>query len=259
MRNLILSLGVVLLVGVQFTAWAEPPSCDADMKAVEFFRDDLASLKKQMEGIVAAIGEPGAPYGRESGSWSYPRGVCKAAKGYVAVSLGYNTSFSTEGQEKTLEKEYQQKMMAAQASGNYQAMAQLSQEMQQKAMGQAMANQNKSPVNMSVDVDSGAEGTIDPDGVIRDGVGFIAIRDAAGSDADSEQVDVYFDHIALKDAKRIANYTIPGEMLVSGPHDFGNLHVHLSGPKDVVNKLVKNMDAGKILGALQAKYINREP
>jgi hypothetical protein len=254
-----LIVGLVLFASMQAVAWAEPPSCDADMKPVEFFRDDLASLKKQMEGIVAAIGEPGAPYGRESGSWSYPRGVCKAAKGYVAVQLSYDTSFSTEGQQKKLELEYRKKMMAAQAAGNMQAMAQIAQEMQQKAVGQAMANEGKAPVNMSVDADSGAEGTIDPDSVLRDGVGFIAIRDAAGSDADSEQVDVYFDHIALKDAKRIANYSIPGEMLVSGPHDFGNLHVHLSGPRDVVDKMVKHMDAGKILGTLQSNYINREP
>ncbi len=256
MRRALLAVGLLSLAAA---GWAEPPSCDTGMNAIEFYRDDLANLKQHLETIVGAIGEPGAPYGRESENWSYPSGVCKDAKGYIAVAVGYNTTFSTEGQEKKLEAAYRKKMMAAQASGNYQAMAQLSQEMQQKAMGQAMANQNKSPVTLEIDADNGDGGTVDPDSVIRDGTGFIALRTSSDPNAQTERVVMYFDHVALKDAKRIANFTIPGATLVSGPHDFANVRIQLDGPKEIVESMVKKMDAGKILGALQSSYINREP
>ncbi|HET6725577.1 MAG TPA: hypothetical protein VFH85_06190 [Gammaproteobacteria bacterium] len=218
-------------------------------------RDDLVALKSQMKAVVAALGALPAPYALEKGHWSLPDSACHGKNGFVPISVGYESAFSTtnaqnerEQKQQELAKTYQKKMIAAQAAGDYEAMQKLVAQLQAVSMKQAMPFQQKDPVSVSLSVNDQRRMTIDPDAVRRDGAGFLALRTDGGTS--SESVVFFFDPVALKNAHQLASFDLGIDLRTPKKLGLLNIEIALNGPTEMVEKLVKQIDTGKVLSQL---------
>jgi len=227
-------------------------NCGENSTTVNFMRSDLVKIKKQVGAIAAALGNPPAPYSKESDNWQLPTFACKDKTGFQPVVTEYSMHLTTDAQQKKIGKEYQKKLMAAEASGNMQEVMKITQEYQKLAMQQASANQDNSPIDVDISVNNVDSGTLDPGAVLRDGKGFIALKQPAGSGSDYENVTIFFDKVALKNAQQAASFT-EGYNTVPGKFDLIHARINLSGPKAQVEHIVKHMNAGAVLGQLSAK------
>lgn len=225
-------------------------NCGDGFTTVQFVRDDLAGLKKEVETAIAAIPKPHAPYAKAEDHWDLPAYTCKDKTGLQPVDVSYTSTYNTDASMQKLEMGYQKQMMAAQAKGDYQAMMKISQEMQSKAMAQASANEGMPPLNINITVNGGNSGTIDPDTVIRDGQGFIAIRTNKDQTSGNENISIYFDPVALKNAHQLAQFDLSGDYRVDSKLSLLSLRVDLSGPSNILEPMVKQVDVSKVLGTL---------
>lgn len=234
-------------------AFADNDYCGSGFTGTDFMRNDLAVLKQKMQAVIAAFGQPPAPYALDTQNWTYPTGSCKDAKGFEPVEVGFSGVFNTNGAQQKIAAEYQQKVQAATAKGDYQAVSQYTQEMQAKLMALSNGGQSMGELDMNVTANDGGSLTIDPDSVLRDGAGFIAVRNGGGSaSSGQENVTVYFDPVELKDADKIASFDLGGDYRVSNALDLINLQVQLSGPTTLVEQFVKQMNPGAALGQITA-------
>lgn len=232
-------------------------NCGDGYTTSNFMRSDLVTIKKHVETIISALGTPPAPYAKENENWQLPTYACQGKVGFQPVIVRYSMSLTTDAQQKIVAADYQKKLMAAEASGNMQEVMQLAQQAQQKALQQAAVNQNNEPINVDVSVnDLGASMTIDPDAVLRDGAGFIALRQP-NNDASSgkEEVDMFFDKVILKNAHEIASFGEPNAV-VPTRLDMICARININGPKAQVENMVKHLSAGAVLGQLGEKRTN---
>lgn len=251
MRNSII-LALTLATFVYGGQALADDNCGDGNTTVNFLRSDLVKIKHQVGIMTAALGNPPAPYAKESDNWQLPTFACKQKTGFQPVVTGYSMHLTTDVEQKKLGEEYQKKLMAAEASGDMQAVMKITQAYQQKAMQQAAANQNNSPIDIDISVNNTDSGTIDPGAVLRDGRGFIALRQSGDATSDTENVTVYFDKVALKNAHEAASFT-EGYATVPGKFDVIHARINISGPKAQVESIVKNMNSGAILGQMSEK------
>lgn len=224
--------------------------CGRDRTTLSFVRSDLATIKQRMGDVLAAIPAPGAPYMRENEDWDLPGYSCQDKDGIEPVSIGYRGRYSTEAATEQMGADYQKAMMEAQAKGDYQAIAELGQKMQQQIMQQAAANQSMTPVDLNVVANSASSGTIDPDAVLRDGTGFIAIRTDSNASRDTTSVAMYFDPAALANAQELATFDLYGPFRVESKLDMLMIRIELRGPTNVVDDIVNKVEVSKVLSAL---------
>ncbi len=251
MRYLV-ALFVILVPLLPLQALAN--DCGGNRQQTDFFRDDLSALKDRLRGVIAALGEAPAPYAKESEDWSLPAYACADGSGFFPISASYRASLTTDAQQKQLEQDFQKQLMEAQAKGDYDAIAKLSQDMQAKAMAMAQANQQNQPIQIGIQANGGGGQTIDPDTVVRDGVGFIALKDRQGGiSSGEERITFYFDKVALKDAQRIASFDLGGDQRVPGKRDLINLRVDISGPTPTVEAMATGLDTNAVLQQLDDK------
>jgi hypothetical protein len=237
-------------------AHAEGVDCGRGRTGTQFMRDDLASLKKLMRGIVDAIGETPAPYAKENESWSLPSAACGDKDGYLPISVSYNANLTTDALQKKFTDDAQKKLMEAQARGDFQAIGEISQQIQAQAMQQAMANQNNTPVTVNIYANDSSSQTIDPDSVFRDGVGFIALKSqAGGASSGQEQIIFYFDKVGLKDAQKIASFDLGGDLRVADKLAVISTRIEISGPASVVETIAKQLNAEAVLKHLTERRI----
>ena len=235
-------------------AYAGGDDCGDDQTETQFMRDDLASIKKAMLGIIDAIGKAPAPYAKENEDWTLPTYVCRDKSGYLPINISYNENITTDALEKKFNQDAQKKLMEAQARGDFQAIGALPQQIQAQAMQQAMANQNNTPITINVYANDDSSQTIDPDSVFKDGTGFIAIKSAAdGESSGQEQIEFYFDPVALKDAKKIASFDLGGNLRVPDKLALTSIRIEITGPTAAVETIARQLNTGEVLKRLSDK------
>jgi len=203
---------------------------------------------------VNAMGKAPAPYAKENEDWTLPTYACRDKHGYFPIDVSYRERLTVDATQEAFKEDAQKKLMAAQASGDFQAMAALTQQLQAQAMQQAMANQNNTPITVNVYTNDGSSETIDPDSVFADGVGFIAIKAArGGASSGKEQIDFYFDPAELKDAQRIARFDLSGNLRVPDMLALTSIRIKISGPTAPVEALAKQLKTGEVLKRLTEK------
>ena len=229
-----------------------------EMTTVQFMRDDVSTLKKHMQDIVTAMPMPDAPYGRENENWQLPSYACQDDMGIRPVDISYTSRYSVEATLQQKNAAFQKQIMEAQAKGDYEAMTNINQQVAQQAMQQAALSQANAPVDISVAANTSDSGTIDPDAVVSDGQGFLAIRTSTDSTSNTENVSVYFDPVALKDAHQLASFDMGGDYRVHSKLDLYSLRIDLEGPAKVVDKMVRGIDSSKVLSGLTTSRTNVE-
>jgi hypothetical protein len=230
--------------------------CGSNFTTVQFVRDDLASLKKSMETALAAIPSPQGPYGKGDENWNLPSYACQDKSGLRPVDVSYSGRYTTEASTRKMGEEYQKRLLAAQAKGDYEAVAKITQEMQQKILQQAAANEQLRPIDINVAANAQDARTIDPDSVLRDGEGFLALRTDKDASSGTERVSIYFDPVALKNAHQLARFDMSGDFRTPSKLALLSLRIDLNGPSSALEAMVKNVDAAKVLGTLTAARKN---
>jgi hypothetical protein len=171
----------------------------------------------------------------------------------ASASREFGTEKKTEEASKDLQKEYQKKLAEAQAKGDYAAMSKLAMEMQQKAgqMQMKATESHKDPVRVSVSFNNNPGAVIDPDAVVFEHPGVIALK--SNVENGSERIDIYFDPVALKETKQLSrvDLKLPPDGVAKRIAVLCAT-IDVTGPVAEIEPWVKGIDVKKILSQIDA-------
>jgi hypothetical protein len=219
-------------------------------------RDEVSVIKKKMVAAFEALGQPDG-YSIEHDNFNLPTEAYKNSNSGKYNLIGgsanrrFGTQKKTEEASKDLQKEYQKKMAEAQASGDYQAMSKLAQEMQQKAgqMQLKATEAQKDPIEVSVMLNNDPGAVIDPDAVVFEHPGVIALKSTA--DSGPERISIYFDPVSLKDTKQLSRVDLKRpEDGVSRKTLVLSISIDVSGPAAEIEPWLKKIDFKKVLAQI---------
>jgi hypothetical protein len=219
-------------------------------------RDEVSIIKKKMVAVLEALGQP-AGYSLEHENFNLPTEAYKNTNTgkYNLISGSadrkFGTQKKTEEENKDLQKEYQKKIAEAQAKGDYAAMSKIAQEMQQKAgqMQLKATETQKDPIQVSMRLNSNPGETIDPDAVVFEHPGVIALK--SNVENGSERIAIYFDPVALKDTKQLSRVDMKmPEDGVSKRTLVLSVSVDVTGPVAEIEPWVKKIDSKKVLSQI---------
>jgi hypothetical protein len=251
-RTAIVSLLAACLLGVGHPRAQEENSLN---------RDEVSQIKKKLVAAFEALGSAPAGYAMERESYNLPTQASKVqetGRWYPTGSSAdreYGTEKAAKAQSKSMEKEYEKKFAEAQAKGDYQELARLAQEMQKKA-GEAnlkAVETKKEPINVDVNFNYGSGATIDPDAVVFEKPGVIALRSTDGGETEKVRVTVYFDPVSLKNTKQLSRVEMKTpEGGITRRSSVLNITIQLHGPTAEVEAWAKKIDTGKVLAQIDA-------
>src|SRR5512143_307302 len=202
-RTAIVTLLAACLLGVGHARAQEENSLN---------RDEVSQIKKKLVATLEALGAAPTGYAMERENFNLPTEGSKikeTGRWYPvngSADREYGTEKAAQKQSKDRQKEYEKKFAEAQAKGDYQEIARLSQEMQKKA-GEAnlkAVEGKKEPISVDVNFNSGSGATIDPDAVVFEKAGVNALRSADGGESEKTRVTIYFDPVSLKNTKQLS-------------------------------------------------------
>jgi len=224
-------------------------------------RDEVAIVKKKLVNVLDALGQPSSGYSIEHENFNLPTDAYKMRETgmYQLLSASaertFGTQKKTEKQNKDLEKEFQKKFAEAQAKGDYQEIAKLSQEMQKKS-GEAQLKAvegQKDPINVDVRFNSNPGATIDPDAVLFERAGVIALKSKDENSVGKGRVQVYFDPVSLKETKQLSRVNMKQpEKGVAKRTTVLNVTVEFSGPVNEIEPWAKKIDVSKVIAQIDA-------
>ncbi|MEW6511992.1 MAG: hypothetical protein AB1428_13660 [Bacteroidota bacterium] len=224
-------------------------------------RDEVAQVKKKLVAMLDAIGKPPAGYTVEHENFDLPTEAYKtqASGRYYPVSAGANREYGTrkkaEKAGEDVQKEYQKKMLEAQAKGDYQEMTKLAQEMQKKVSAQQLeaVEGQKEPIAVAVRCNGNPGATIDPDAVVFERTGVIALKYADAGSGDRTRVAIYCDPVSLKNTKQLSRVDMKmPEQGITKRNAVLNVTIEFTGPADAVEAWAKAVDTGKVLAQIDA-------
>lgn len=230
--------------------------------SVPYTRDEVAALKKKLVSALDAVGQPPAGYAKEKENFNLPTDAGKnhdSGLFYPAYAGGdrtYGSDKSAEKSRKDLEQEYQKKIAEAQAKGDYQAIAQIAQEMQQKTGAMQLKNMEgkKVPIEIRININSNGGEAIDPDGVLFEKTGLIALKEKNDASDEKSRVRIFFDPVNLKDTKQLSKVDMKmPEKGVSSKTAVYNITIEFDGPTAETEAWAKKIDTGKVLSQIDGK------
>lgn len=234
------------------------PAAAASDTNVPLTRNEVAALKKVLQASISALGQPPAGYSKEEEHFELPTEAYQSGSAgkFSPTQASYSCRFGSEKaarkSQEELSKEYQKKMADAMAKGDYQAMGQLSQEMQ-LAAGQAQQEQiatSKEPIQVSIRLNNGAYQAIDPDGVLMEKPGVIALL-IDKNDENRNRVEVYFDPVSLKKTDTLSRVELrqPKDGVAKKTAVL-NVTIELTGPAADVADWAKRINTSAVLGQM---------
>lgn len=228
-------------------------------------RDEVSSFKKKLVAVLDAFGAPPKGFAKEKDDFSLPtnfyksEGKLQPVNGSATRRLAIKGVMDAEKGQKALGEDYQKKVLEAQAKGDYAEMARVMQEMQAKASenslsGMKAKSEKKEPIELRVSLNESADEGIDPDEVVVEKPGMIAIRRKHGSDDDpKETVKLFFQPAALKDTKTLSRVRLFHDTRsVPAKTSVGSVAAQLEGPSADVEAWAKRVDAAKVLALIDA-------
>lgn len=220
-------------------------------------RADVKVIKHKLVAVVEALGTPPAGYGKAAESFELPTTIAPAEAGTfypaeASATLNFEDDQGKNSPE-AIQAEYQRKMLAAQAAGDYQKVSALAQEMMQKAsQAQMQADANhKEPITVHIRLNTNPYAAIDPDAVVFEGPGVIALKSSEAGN-DTLTVRVFLDPVKLKQTETLAAVDLSADSGsgVKSKTAARNMEVEYSGPATVVEAWSKKLDTGKALAQL---------
>lgn len=218
-------------------------------------RAEVAAVKAKLVAVRTALGGDPQGYALESEEFDLPTNFNPAQKGKFwpitsSVSLRF-TDKAIQDAEANAEQaaaDFQARYMAAMMSGNQAAMEAAMQEITQ-AQG-AGAAAIKEDLNVNVQFNMNPYAGIDPDGVLFEKSGVIALVDDSVSGTNS-QVFVYFDPIALRETETLSKVELrTPQDGVSNRSGVFNVTVTLYGALEDIKSLAQRIDTGAVLAVI---------
>ena len=254
--KLVILAGLISLLLIPVAAYSEE---------TQLTRDEVTVIKRKLVAVAEALGQPPAGYAKEDESFYLPTSASKMGTTDAFHPLSASAHFKFGGgaekkakkSQKEIEAEYKKKVMAAQAKGDYQEMTRIAQEMQQKA-GQAQMeaeDAKKDPIEVSLQFNTNPGQAIDPDAVVFERPGVIALKFKAGGDEDKMRIAVYCDPVHLKDTKTLSRVDLSDKQDkgVTKKNAVLNVVIELVGPAAVVEGWAKGIATDKVLAQVDAK------
>lgn len=223
-------------------------------------RDEVAATKKKLVAVLEAMGQPPAGYVIEHEDFNLPTDVStdRSSRKFRLIYPSAQRRFGG-GAEKVRQKsqeelasEYEKKMAEAMAKGDFMAMQQLSQDLQKKA-GEAQLKEiqaRKQPIELQIQLNGGTLQTIDPDLILFEKPGVIALKDK-GRREEKARIAVYFDPVSLKSTKQLS--VVEFKEPQGGVDNKGvvlYITVQLSGPTSDVEAWAKRINTAAVLAQI---------
>jgi hypothetical protein len=224
-------------------------------------RDEVSVIKEKLVSAFEALGQQQTGYQMERENYSLPTDASIVEKTgryyptYGSATREYGTEKAAEKTNKDLQNEYEQKVLEAQSKGNYEEMAKLMQEMNKKMSTTQMeaSKAKKEPIHVNVTLNSGSGGAIDPDAVVFEKSGVIALRQLSDPTAENGTVRVFFDPVSLKDTKQLSKVDLKTpEGGVAKKTTVLNICIDFSGPIKEIEAWAKRIDTKKVLSQIDA-------
>jgi hypothetical protein len=227
-------------------------------------RSEVTAIKAKLVAVQSAMGADPAGYLKDSEDFGLPTESNPARDGKFwpitsGVTLRYKDRASEEGTasaEKAAE-EFQAKYAAALASGNLEAVGKLAEELsriQSQAVAAAMTPTKKENMQVYVQLNQNPTAAIDPDAVVLERPGVIALRrkdDASGAKGD---VVVYLDPVALKDTEELSKIELrTADDGVSSKTGVFHVVIQLNGTLADIEQWVKTFDYDKMLAVIDPR------
>jgi hypothetical protein len=222
-------------------------------------RSEVAALKAKIVAVQAAMGGDPAGYLKESEDFDLPTDFNPAQGGKFwpitsGVSLRYTDRASTEAQA-NMEKaaaDAQTKMAAAAASGNFAEIQRLTAEFTRLQAAAMTPAEHKEPMSVYVRLNQNPTVGIDPDAVVLERAGVIALRDEQ-SDGKGD-VTVYIDPVALRATEELSKIELrTGNDGVANKTGVFHVVIQLNGTLADTEAWVQNFNFGPMLGVIDAQ------
>ena len=239
--------GVCLAVFLAATAGAQETNLT---------RSEVAAIKAKIVTVQQAMGGDPVGYLKESEDFDLPTEFNRAQEGKYwpitsGVSLRYGDKGSAEAQA-NMEKaatEYQTKMAAAVASGNIADITRMSEELTRMQAAAMAPAERKEPMNVYVRLNQNPTAGIDPDAVVLEQPGVIALRDKG--QGERGDVTVYIDPVALKATEELSKIELrTANDGVTNKTGVFHVVVQLNGTLADLEAWVKTFDFGAMLGVI---------
>ena len=230
--------------------------------SIPYTRDEVSTLKKKLVNALDAVGQPPAGYAKERENFNLPTDASKNHDNglfypaYGSGSRTFGADKSAQKSEKDLQKDYEKKVAEAQAKGDYQAIAKLAQEMQQKAgeMQLKKIEGKKVPIEIHININSNSGEAIDPDAVLFERTGVIALKEKTEGDEEKSRVRIFFDPVNLKDTKQLSKVDMKmPEKGVTSKTSVYNITIEFNGPTSEIEAWAKKIESGKVLAQIDGK------
>ncbi len=241
-----------------------PGLCRAgDDKKALLTRDEVGVFKKKLVTVLDALGLPPAGFVKQKDDFSLPTEWYKEKGSLVSNHAGATRKFAIKGVKdaeaasKQAGIDYQKKILEAQAKGDYQELMRVTQEMQknnsQTALKGVQAQEEKKlPIEVKVELNQSEFKTIDPDLVLFEKEGVLALKTQQGEEGDpKETVTVYFQPVTLKETKTLSQVEIKAGA-VPAKTSVSSITVELEGPAADVEAWARRIDTKKVLGLIDA-------
>lgn len=215
-------------------------------------RDESLAIKNNVKAVLEALGAPPAGYAKASEDYDLPTsmGFDKEAHRFWLTETRADFEFTNGMSGEQMGQEYQKKIMAAQAKGDFAEIQRLSTELQQNmaaAMGAEM-----SKISVTVRLNNHAHQTIDPEGVVWEMPGAIALRVESGNPG-SARILLAFDPKALADTKSLSLVSL-GESFhesAAAKTAVRTIVVEFEGPDEAVTAWANGVDKSRILALIK--------
>lgn len=226
-------------------------------------RDEVSVIKKKLQAVFDALGQAPLGYSKENENFSLPTEAYKNSKSGLWQPIGasaernFGTQKKAEQENQDLQKDYQKKILEAQAKGDYQEIARLSQEMQKTASEKQLktVEASKEPIRVDIRFNGNPGATIDPDAVLFEHPGVIALKSDDQSTPGKERINIYYDPVSLKDTKQLSRVDM--KMPEDGSKNrvaVLNVTVELYGPLKEIEPWAKKFDSLKILAQISGAH-----
>jgi hypothetical protein len=235
----------------------------AAQDASNLTRSEVAAIKAKIVAVQRAMGSDPDGYLKESEDFNLPTEANPARDGKFwpitsGVTLRYTDRASTEGKvsaEKAAE-EFQAKYAAALASGNVDAITKMVEEMtriQNAAMASAMNTARKENMQVYVQLNQNPTAGIDPDAVVLERSGVIALRDQRDASGNGN-VTVYVDPVALKATEELSRIELrTADDGVTNKTGVFHVVIQLNGTLADIEPWVKSFDYPAILAVIDPR------
>jgi len=217
-------------------------------------RAEVAAVKAKMVAVRKAMGSEPQGYVLESEDYNLPTDFHPAEAGKFwpinsGVYLNYTDKAVAEAEANAdeMSAELQARYIAAMTSGNEDRM--------QAALAEMMAAQNGGgqqlqDMTVSVQFNMNPYAGIDPDGVLFEGAGYIALASSEMSE-ETGQVTVYIDPVALRETETLSKVelTTPANG-VSNRSGVFNITVTLNGGVEDIQDWARRFDVPAMLAVI---------